>query len=129
MTTLYNVRTADNGWMLAKFCNDFNVAGIYTVTAGDPPTCDCPGWPRKRTCKHVRMVSVFALRGAIDTNEFYCYETQQWHLPLAHLGLEDDPSAKRAIEAASKPVETVSSLQPEPALQPPQSKSTGIRRL
>lgn len=101
MTTLYNCRTGHNGFMMAKFDSDFNVAGIYTITTkANAMICDCPGWPRREVCKHTRMVNIFALAGLIDTNTFYCYEAQSWHRPIAGPWDQDEPSARKAAEVA-----------------------------
>lgn len=100
MPTLYALRTHTLGYQMAKFDADFNVAAVYSLTATETkPTeivCDCPGWLRRAMCKHVRMLHIFQKAEAINTDRFYCYETQTWHQPIQTYGEGEASAAKAA---------------------------------
>lgn len=83
---LYNLRKTSDGFMLAKFGPDFNVEAVYHLQpqAGGY-TCDCPAGHRP-SCKHRKMIARMIPKA--DSDEFYCYETQSWHKPLAPKGVE-----------------------------------------
>ena len=73
---LYSIRRGPHGYQLGKFDDDFNVAAVYDV---DLKHCTCPAGPRP-SCKHRKMLP--RMLAKVDTNQFYCYETQTWHQPL-----------------------------------------------
>ena len=75
--TLYNIRRGPHGFSLAKFDENLNLLAAYDV---DPKYCSCPAGPRP-TCRHRKMLP--RMLSKVDTAEFYCYETQTWHQPLA----------------------------------------------
>lgn len=99
---LYACRTSTpDAYVIAKFDEDFNVAATYNLTALTKVTdwsCDCPAGPRP-SCRHRKMLQAFLAANAVDTDRFYCYETQSWHQPLATLG-EGEPQAAKAADAA-----------------------------
>lgn len=84
MPILYNMRTVgDKTYSITKFDDDLNVEATYTLRAISKTefSCDCPAGPRP-SCRHRKMIPFFAVHGAIDSNRFYCYDTQMWHTPL-----------------------------------------------
>lgn len=106
MPILYSLRRHPDGFMIAKFDVDFNVAAIYHLKVKETspltralPTnliCECPAGPRL-SCKHRKMVPIFVAANAIDSSKFYCYETQTWHQPIPTMTAGDD-AATRAAE-------------------------------
>lgn len=89
---LYNLRKTSDGFMFAKFGPDFNVEAVYHLTAVQCGVasivnynCDCPAGGRP-SCKHRKMLTRMIPKA--DSDEFYCYETQSWHKPLAPTGVE-----------------------------------------
>jgi len=146
---LYSIKSFPGapGHEIAKFDGDFNVEAIYNITADmqGHAVCDCPGWPRKRTCKHIRILNRFAAAGKINTDEFYCYETQTWHRPLAAdllANADQQPQAGEIVSNEQKPepfqeehvmedwryAARVASVETIPAPPPPTPPSTGFRR-
>ncbi len=136
MPILYNLRRTADGYIIAKFDEDFNVAGVYTLSPqGRGLACDCPAGPRP-SCKHRKMVPIFAAAGRIDTSAFYCYETQQWHQPIpAGPWDADSPTADRAMAESERTIPTKPPAQgeaagPAGAMTPaPASPPPSIRRI
>lgn len=79
---LYNIRRGPHGYQLGKFDRDLNLLAIYDT---DAKHCTCPAGTRP-TCKHRKMLPRMLAR--VNTNEFYCYETQTWSRPLAQMADE-----------------------------------------
>lgn len=84
MPTLYAMRSAGPSTLaIAKFDDDFNVAETYTIEIhGSRMSCSCPAGVRP-SCRHRNMVGTFTLANAINSDNFYCYETQLWYRPIA----------------------------------------------
>ena len=74
---LYNIKRGPHGFAIGKFDEDLNLLAAYNT---DSDYCSCPAGPRP-TCRHRKMLP--RMLGRVDTDEFYCYETQTWHQPLA----------------------------------------------
>lgn len=111
---LYNIRRGPHGYTIAKFDRDLTLLAAYNTA---PDYCDCPAGPRP-TCRHRKMLPRMLSR--VDTDAFYCYETNTWSHPL--IG-SSDPVASEAS----------SSQEPEPPIEPmpipqPKPASVGIRR-
>jgi hypothetical protein len=90
---LYNIRRGPHGFAIAKFDENLNLLAAYDV---DPKYCSCPAGPRP-TCRHRKMLPRMLSR--VDTAEFYCYETNTWHMPLAATSAEAEDQAASAREA------------------------------
>lgn len=82
---LYSIRALAEGYMIAKFDNDFDIEATYEVS---PQACSCPAFHRRQSCKHQDILAKFIVRGNVDSEWFYCHETGGWHNPL---GLESMP--------------------------------------
>ena len=132
---LYSIRRGPHGYQLGKFDDDFNVAAIYDV---DLKHCTCPAGPRP-SCKHRKMLP--RMLGKVDTEEFYCYETQTWHQPLAREALGSPKAEPTPIEATGRqpvgegkdePTHVVNEpeiiLPPAPLVPPAAPSAPAIRR-
>lgn len=78
MSDQYTVRTQRGGYRVIKFDFLLNVECVYNVRSRN---CDCHQYMRP-TCKHRRMVDLFLRLERIDRGYFFCYDTDQWFLPL-----------------------------------------------
>src|ERR1035437_2100904 len=115
---LYNIKRGPHSFAIAKFDADLNLLAAYN-TDGD--YCSCPAGPRP-TCRHRKMLP--RMLGKVDTDEFYCYETQTWHQPLAVPGgqreiggaitgrFESDGSHIEEVEAPTKRADPLDPEQP-----------------
>ena len=74
---LYNIKRGPHGYGIGKFDQDLNLLAAYNTSTD---YCSCPAGPRP-TCRHRKMLPRMLSR--VATDEFYCYETQTWHQPLA----------------------------------------------
>lgn len=103
MPILYSLRRHPSGFMIAKFDADMNVAAIYHLRSIPMGyyACECPAGARPN-CKHRRMVPIFLASNAVDSDRFYCYETQMWHRPIPTYG---EGEASAAIASAASGVE------------------------
>src|ERR1017187_5811710 len=77
---LYNIKRGPHGYAIAKFDEALNLLAAYDTSA---KSCSCPAGPRP-TCRHRKMLP--RMLGNVDTDAFYCYETNVWHRPLAPTG-------------------------------------------
>jgi hypothetical protein len=122
---LYNIRRSNHAYLIAKFDDDFNVESAYELTENE---CSCPAGSRK-SCRHRQMLPVFLAANAVDTEQFYCFETSSWVKPdLNHIDEHSDLAAlQRALEPGvadlsvydTQPEEVVDELtQPAPAPAP-----------
>lgn len=86
---------------MAKFDGDFNVAAIYHLSTNHRGgyDCECPAGGRP-SCKHRKMVPIFLAAKAVDTLQFYEYETQMWHQPIPTFA-PGDPTADKAVASAA----------------------------
>ena len=100
---LYNIKRGPHGFAIGKFDEDLNLLAAYNT---DLKYCSCPAGPRP-SCRHRKMLPRMISR--VDTDEFYCYETQTWHLPLAREAL----GSPMTVELPEQPAEPLVS----PALQ------------
>lgn len=121
---LYNLRKTSDGFMLAKFGPDFNVEAVYHLQPIKDHlssqygqvnyACDCPAGGRP-SCKHRKMLARMIPKA--DSDEFYCYETQSWHKPLAPAGVEPMQDKLDAFYATVEEVTSEASSEPtEPDL-------------
>jgi len=77
--SVYNLKRLPNGYRMVKFDDYLNVESVYTILHRRGHLyCDCPQGMKSSTCRHRDMIPVFKAKRAIDTGEFYCYETQTW---------------------------------------------------
>lgn len=107
---LYNLRKTSDGFMLAKFGPDFNVEAVYHLQPQvGGYTCDCPAGHRP-SCKHRKMLARMIPKA--DSDEFYCYETQSWHKPLAPKGIEPMQDKLDAFYATVEEVASEASSEP-----------------
>jgi hypothetical protein len=112
---LYSIRRGPKGHQITKFDDDFNPAATYDVSVG---ACSCPAGPRP-TCRHRKMLS--RMLAKVDTDEFYCYETQTWHRPLsAEGGNVDSPTTEAEREVDNFTRQAVEQLAAtlEPPIEP-----------
>lgn len=70
-----NCELNDEGYIITKFDDDFNVESSYRVTV---EACECPAGVRD-TCRHRKMLPIFIATEHIDDNWFYNYDTHGWH--------------------------------------------------
>lgn len=117
---LYNIRRGPHGFQLGKFDHDLNLLAVYDT---DAKHCTCPAGPRP-TCKHRKMLPRMLAR--VDTDEFYCYETQTWSRPLAQMADEYNGASEQPVEPTTPAIlAQVEAATPQPTPPPPTS---GIRR-
>ena len=120
---LYNIRRGPIGHQLGKFDDDFNVVAIYDVSL---KSCTCPAGVRP-SCKHRKMLP--RMLTAVDTDQFYCYETQQWHTPLGDLARpQAAPSEGKALASEASSSELGISTKFEQPQRPLAPSPSGIRR-
>lgn len=81
---LYNIKSSNRGYEIAKFDLDLNVEATYSVSLGE---CDCPAG-EKHTCRHRKMLPMFLELDRVDSPYFLDFDTKTWHKPL-----EDGESA------------------------------------
>ena len=77
---VYQVRTKDNGktFNILKFDEDFNYEQTYNVVySGNYMVCDCFAGI-KSVCRHRTMIKIFSDKNAINTGEFYNFDTKTW---------------------------------------------------
>lgn len=94
---LYSVRSISEAYLIAKFNSDFDVEASYEVS---PTACTCPAFHRRQSCKHQDILAKFIIREKVDTEWFYCRETDDWHNPL---GLESMPRIETNVPAIAAP--------------------------
>jgi hypothetical protein len=113
---LYNLRTINDGFLMAKFDEDFNVEAVYDIrlatdigTGQIKYSCSCPS--AKQPCKHVKALDIMIDRA--DTGWFLCLEDKSWHEPI-----DPDyyaPQLEKAREAELKSaVKHIKELPPVP---------------
>lgn len=93
---LYSIRSLSEGYMIAKFDNDFDIEATYEVS---PFACSCPAFPRRQSCKHQDILAKFITREKVDSEWFYCRESDSWHNPL---GLESMPRIETSEPATDE---------------------------
>lgn len=76
---LYTVRSALGGYRIIKFDFLLNVECVYWIAKGR--TCDCFR-AKEFSCKHRRMLALFLEYERVNKGYFYCYDTEEWQLPL-----------------------------------------------
>lgn len=85
----YNLRRTDDGYRMVKFDSLFNVEAIYNLRAFRGKfLCDCPAY-KYEMCKHREMIPVFIASNKVNTGEFLCFDTGEWHPPVEGLVFED----------------------------------------
>ena len=118
---LYNCYSTPQGHRIVKFDSLLPVEAVYNLSQardskGKPYlSCDCPAGPRP-SCKHRKMLSAFALAGAVNSDRFLCYETQTWHKPVA---IGNEPPMKEKLDLFNEALsallmETTTAVEPQP---------------
>lgn len=49
--------------------------------------CTCPAGGSPKDCRHKLMVRIFQGEHKINTGWLYCYDTQEWEVPLNHVAI------------------------------------------
>lgn len=109
---LYSLRTAEFGHTITKFDSDLNPEATYDVTM---LTCTCPAGPRD-SCRHRKMLA--KMISYVDTDWFYCYETNAWHRPFSEPATEKEiygEGSDEVIDVTEQP-KAILTL-PEPIVQ------------
>lgn len=89
MPVLYNAKSffdRDQSYVITKFDDDMNIESTYTTSLTE---CDCPAGQRV-TCRHRQMLPHFIAMDYADSNWFFCFDDQTWHLPFE--SIEDEPA-------------------------------------
>ncbi len=125
MTELYILRSLPKGneWQITKFDSDFNVEATYTTSAQG---CDCPAGERS-SCRHRKMIPIFAQHGHIDDGWFLEYETRQWRKPLAERAELELPKAGLGLDSdLPEPKLTTFPECPKPFTTGPKRRKPGV---
>jgi hypothetical protein len=77
MTALYGCkRTQDHEtFLIAKFDENLSIEASYFV---GPKTCQCQGWQKKKTCRHLTMRTMFMMSRHTDDGWFLDFENRRW---------------------------------------------------
>jgi hypothetical protein len=78
----YLVNRVPTGYNVIKCDEDFNFVEVYAVVKEQGKDrvhwfCSCPN-TMAAECRHMKMISLFKDKKAIDKGMFYCYDTGEW---------------------------------------------------
>lgn len=88
MTSLYSCRHEGDLYRITKLTSDLDVESSYLVGEGE---CQCPGFERRHTCRHLDMLPRFIAResripGALSGQWLHNFERNAWmRHPMAEL--------------------------------------------
>lgn len=87
MTQLYTLRRTPipGEFIITRFDSDYNVEKVYSVSKG---ACSAPDGHRP-TCKHRKMLTLFATAEHIDDGWFLDWDTRMWQRPEGLAQLAD----------------------------------------
>jgi hypothetical protein len=90
--SLYNLKTAKDGYKIAKFTDDLDYEQDYIVS---PDGCDCPAGHRD-TCRHRQMLPKFLVQRRVNTPWFYDHDNERWFFYNADAGQMTDRAPRPA---------------------------------
>jgi hypothetical protein len=62
---------------MAKFSDDLELEASYILNGND---CTCPAGMHRKYCRHKEMKDIFTRQGKINSEWFYNYDTDKWHI-------------------------------------------------